>query len=263
MAHIAAQLQATQTDIEDRLMRRMADFESQLQATPASSDVARLASEFHSFRDIVWEIVRHLRRQIAECLQAVDTMEMRHRRKCILISGIPESAEDVSSVVEGIIRDKLQLPEAASHMEQCHRLGEKVSSRPRSVLIRFNSLNDKSAIWRKKTLLKGTSYSMSEFLTKSRQTVFIAARSHYGMRSCWSQDGVITIKLPDGSRRKITTKNELDELIKVSPSAVVAAQPTVGPSRQANNVITPVQKPSSVSQASRKPETRRQAAKGK
>lgn len=259
MAHIAAQLQATQADIEDRLMKRMADFESQLQASPAASDVSRLASEFYSFRDIVWEVVRHLRRQIADCLLAVDAMEMRHRRKCILVSGVPESAEDVSGVVAGIIRDKLQLPEVAARMEQCHRLGDKVSSRPRSVLVRFDRLNDKSAVWRKKTLLKGTSFAVCEFLTKSRQSVFIAARAHYGMRNCWSQDGVIAIKLPDGSRRKITTKNELDELVKLSPSTVSGAQQIVGPSRQ----ITPVQKPSAASQASRKPETRKQAAKGK
>lgn len=245
-------------------MKRMADFESQLskQASPATSDLTRLTAEFHSFRDIVWEIVRCLRKQIAECVHAVDTLETRHRRKCLLISGIPESTEDLSGLVQGLIRDRLLLPEAASQIDQCHRLGDKVSSRPRPVLIRFYSLHHRSSVWRKKTLLKGTSFSMSEFLTKIRQSVFISARSHYGMRSCWTQEGVIVIKLSDGTKRRVTTKGELDELIRASPIETAVSQPGAAPPRQ-SGVITPVQKPSVASQAARKPETRKQTAKQK
>ena len=261
MAHIPAQLQASQLEIENRLLKRIADFESQLQSSPATTDsLARLTTEFHTFRDLVWEILRHLRKQMADCLGALDGLEMRSRRKALLISGIPELVSDVPGAVQEIIRDRLNLPEAAMHLVQCHRLGEKVSQRPRPVLIRCSSHFDKLSVWRKKTLLKGTPYAMSEFLTRSRQTVFTAARSHFGMRNCWTQDGVIVVKLSENTKRRLTTQSELDELMKVCPSA--NAPSTAADIPRTSSAITPSLKSAAgPSRPVKGPETRRQAAK--
>ncbi|KAJ2937700.1 hypothetical protein O0L34_g17513 [Tuta absoluta] len=101
-------------------------------------------------------------------------------------------------------------------IQVCHRLGTS-TTKPRAVLVRFHRHDSRRVVWDAKTLLKGSGIIISEFLTKSRHIVFVAARKHFGVSNCWSNDGKIAIFLPDSSRRKIEVSSELQELIKQFP----------------------------------------------
>lgn len=237
---LLADLKSSQAELEAQLSRRMAVFEEQLKATsPPTESLSKLAGDFYSFRDLVWGLLKSMRRQIEDCGNTIDALEMRHRRKALLFSGIPESVDNVSEAVVDVIQSKLEIGDIdASQIVLCHRLGDKPDKRCRPVLVRFSTYSLKSTIWKKKSLLKGSSISISEFLTKMRQATFIKARSHFGMRECWTSDGVITVKLGDGTRRKVNTHEELQELIqrfpkptasnvsKSDPRAPVALKPT-------------------------------------
>jgi hypothetical protein len=156
-----------------------------------------------------------LKRQILNVSNAVDAIEMRHRRKFLLFEGVPEVAgEEIADTVATICKDHLQINDATRNLFSiCHRLGARSGGRPRSVLVRFSDLQVKNSVWRKKTALKGTTLVISEFMTRKRHAMFIAARKHFGMRNVWTLGGNIYIKLPDGKREHLSIAEQLEDLM--------------------------------------------------
>ncbi|KAI5631477.1 hypothetical protein NE865_15816 [Phthorimaea operculella] len=121
----------------------------------------------------------------------------------------------------------MQLPDLTlSDLQSCHRLGS-ISSKPRPTLVRFRDIEHRQLAWDSKTSLKDTGIIISEFLTKSRHDVFMAARKHFGVRNCWSADGKIVILLPDKTRRKIETQCELNRLTSSYPATQQGIQAPV------------------------------------
>ncbi|KAJ8730405.1 hypothetical protein PYW07_017443 [Mythimna separata] len=213
---------SAQKTLEDCVLRKMEELESQIQsAGPAKDTVARVADEFRTFRELVFSMFKLLRSQISECAKQVDGLETRHRRKALVFQGIAEvDGENASAVVLDVINKRLvsnSLP--ASSIKACHRLGVAGKAHHRPILVRFSSYEDKSAVWKAKKGLKGTSISVKEFLTKTRQTIFGKARLHFGMRDCWTQDGIIIVKAPDGSKHKVTSFDVLNPLLAKYPKA--------------------------------------------
>ena len=207
---------SAQKSLEESFLRKMSELEAQIQcAGPAKDTVARVAEEFRTFRELIFSMLSLLRRQISECAGQVDGLETRHRRKALIFQGIAETDGEVSSaVVLEVLHKKLALQNVtASSIKVCHRLGVANKNHHRPILVKFSSYDDRSAVWRAKTGLKGSSISVKEFLTKTRQSIFGKARQHFSMRSCWTQDGVIVIKAPDGSKHKITSLEQLSPLL--------------------------------------------------
>lgn len=227
-----SQIQAAQENLEDCFAKRMAELEAHLQLTGSSSKdtLAKIADEFRTFRELILGILGVLRKQINECSRLVDLAETRHRRKALLFLGIAESdGEDCAAEVLKIIQ-KMNLQDV-SGFSSCHRIGNMSKDNHRPILVRFSSLDMRSAVWRAKSRLKGSSVSLKEFLTRSRQTVFGRARQHFGMKACWTQDGVILVKTID-TRHKLTSLDELNCLMskypKVSSDSKVAGRGGTG-----------------------------------
>ena len=215
-------IMSAQKSLEDSFTRKMSELELQIQcAGPAKDTVARVAEEFRTFRELIFSMLSLLRRQISECARQVDGMETRHRRKALIFQGIAEVEGEVSSeVILDVINKKLALKGVTtSSIKGCHRLGAANKDHHRPILVKFSSYDDRSAVWRAKTLLKGSSISVKEFLTKIRQSIFGKARQHFSMRSCWTQDGVVVIKAPDGTKHKVTSHEELNPLLGWYPKA--------------------------------------------
>lgn len=97
-------------------------------------------------------------------------------------------------------------------LERCHRLGSKKDA-ARPILVRFSSIQLRARAWKAKTMLKGSKITLTEFLTKARQDLFVAARNHIELKKCWSADGVIIALLPNKKRAKIASSHELKKLI--------------------------------------------------
>lgn len=78
--------------------------------------------------------------------------------------------------------------------------------------MRFTDMTLRASVWKKKTAFKGSPFSLAEFLTLKRQALFSEARKVFGMRSCWSQDGNIHVKLRNGKRERIESDDDIVRL---------------------------------------------------
>lgn len=214
MASVSAVLE-TQKSLEAMLLKKMDDFQDQLRSSSPRKDksdkVAQLQSEFSTFRDYVCDILRMLRQQISEVLRSVDDIEMRHRQKYLLISGVTDKAnEDLPVTISSILHRHFGLTDlSAGSLKKYYRLGTFSEGRTRPIAVCFSDYKVRSSIWKNKTKLKGTSVVVHEFLTKPRQALFHAARKHFGISNAWTSEGNIFVKTPDGSRQRISTHDEL------------------------------------------------------
>lgn len=211
------QLLKSMEELSSIFTARMGEFEKNL-SQPGSSvpapTVKALAAEFYTFKNFVWQSLGLLKSQVELVALGLDRLETQSRRKVLLLHGISEDKdEDVLQKTLGVLTGRMKLSDAKSTaIESCHRLGAKKDS-ARPILVRFTSLHFRSCVWKAKTSLKGSKITVTEFLTKSRQEVFIAARNHFGMRNCWSADGMVIILLPNKSRIKISSTSELKRII--------------------------------------------------
>lgn len=217
-----ADMQHMQKELEGGLVRKMAEFEDRLKTatTPTSSTLSQLRDEFYCFKDIVTSMLKLMQEQIQDCVRSIDSINMHHRKKALILTGISESPTmDLKQEVLSLLHNKLELSNINhSSLRQCFRLGIQQNTRPRPVVVFFSDYQIKSQIWNSKSKFKGSSISVGEFLTKTRQSVYRGARHHFGMRNVWTVDGAIFIKHPEG-RTKICSQEELDSLITKFPTA--------------------------------------------
>ncbi|KAJ8714527.1 hypothetical protein PYW07_002752 [Mythimna separata] len=211
-------IQSAQKNLEEYFIKKMDELEAQVQsAGPAKDSVAKIREEFRSFRELMFGLLGLLRKQISECSRTVDGLETRTRRKALIFTGFAESdKEDCKTLVLDLLHNKLALHDiTAPAIKVCHRLGAANSgpTRSRPILVRFSIVDHKFAVWKAKSKLKGSTITVKEFLSRVRQTVFGKARLHFGMPACWTQDGVIIIRTPDGTRHKVTSLEELNPLL--------------------------------------------------
>uniref|UniRef100_A0A2H1WT06 SFRICE_041323 n=1 Tax=Spodoptera frugiperda TaxID=7108 RepID=A0A2H1WT06_SPOFR len=204
---------------EERIARKFKEVQVQIQTAGTSKDtIARVAEDFRTFRELVFDMLKMLRLQVSENSRELDEINTRSRRKALIIQGVPEVAsEDCTAVTLGVCNSKLGLSLTASSIKVSHRLGQASADHHRPVLVRFASTADKMKVWKAKAGLKGSSVVIKEFLTRTRQSVFERARQHFSMRACWTNNGVIHIRAPDGSRHKVTSMDGLDPLLSKYP----------------------------------------------
>lgn len=219
----------TLQDLTSFFNSRMEDFEKALHQHTTSSvpgaqlqTVKALSADYLQFKAFVVKAVKALKMQLDLLHTGMDRLETHSRRKVLLLHGLPEdSKENIAVKVHEVLGVRMKLMQIRPEcIEACHRLGTANKERTRPVLVRFADYKSRSVVWKAKTALKGTRISMSEFLTKSRQNIFAAARKHFGIKNCWSSDGTIVVMLPDKSRRKITELGELHMLQTTFPSTV-------------------------------------------
>lgn len=205
----------SQRVLESSVQKMLSDFESKLHKPPGVKLTLNvLSEEFAVFKDQTLALLKVIREQIQALAVSQDNIEMRHRRKYLLLNGLPEVAdENVSARISSIITEQLKIPNVTTtSFKACHRLGKHAEGRVRPVLVRFSDISLKSTIWNMKTSLKGTPYALSEFLTPRRHSIFIQARTVFGMKSCWSLDGNIFVKLPNRERVRVESAEDIVRL---------------------------------------------------
>lgn len=200
---------------------------STMSMSSSPPDISTLSSEFTEFRSFTWNCLNMLRSQMEQLLDGQDRHEMGTRRKVLLLHGVSEKAdEEPGDVVSAVLRDHMKMsPECLSDIRVAHRLGSRnQASKARPLLVRFSSFAARTEAWKCKTALKGTGITMTEFLTKARHTVFMAARKHFGVLNSWTTEGRIVLLLPDKTRRKVESMAELLEFTSKFPPAA-SSQP--------------------------------------
>lgn len=237
---------ATQKSVEDSVRQMLVDFESKLKASPRTETVDQVYTEFSNFRTHVQNVLGLLQQQIMELSSQLDIIEMRHRKKFLLINGVEEKpGENVRHIVLDVLQNKLGMELTSSAISKAYRLGISSNGKIRPIILRMSSLELRADVWKRKTKLKGTSFVLTEYLTKQRKALFLSARNHYGVRNVWSIGGCIMVKLPNGSRHKILSNLDLEKLMLAHPK-LADREPT-------SQQLPTSQKENSRSKSTRKP----------
>lgn len=207
---------------------KMSEFQQQLQQT-SSSTSASVAADFTAFRMFIMSALETIQKQVEFLGSEIDRLEMRGRRKILLLHGVSEKkTEDTSSVVASIVSNKLKVPDfSTDFISRCHRIGRPSENKSRPLLVKLRDAAVRNKVWFAKTKLKGTGITISEFLTKSRHRIFMEARSRFGITNCWTRDGCIHVLGADSSVYKVESLADLDNI----PTAPTLSSP-VPPSAQ-------------------------------
>lgn len=212
-----------QRNIETTLASRMSAFEEELRSAAANkTPIEDLSKDYKNFRDLVWSVLKALRTQIQALTRHVDDLDRFNRNNALLFTGIPESDnEDCTEVILSITNSVMKINDISKNSIQlCHRLGARKSTGCRPILVRFNDIRLRNTVWKDKKNLRASTTVIHEFLTRVRQSIFAVARRHFGINNCWTQDGIIFVKLPNNDRRRIGTMEELDQLMAKHPALV-------------------------------------------
>lgn len=225
------------SDLMELFTTKMAAFEAELHSKTSTNPTTTmdLAAEFTSFRSFIISALGSLQQQVELLSHEVDRLEMRGRRKILLVHNIPEEKqEEPGAAVMKIFAGKLKVPGITDNdIGRCHRLGRSSASKTRPILVEFSSVVIKDKVWFSKTNLKGSGITLSEFLTVRRHTAFSEARVRFGIQKCWTRDGYVFVLAPDGTRHQIVSLAELNMI----------PCPTVS-DNAAEDVASEVQKPS-------------------
>ena len=94
-------------------------------------------------------------------------------------------------------------------IDRSHRLGRTtggVSGRgkPRPIILKFVSYQDRSAVFARKKQLKGSKIVLTENLTRRRAELLAKARATAGVKATWTADGRIVCLLEDGRKVSVT-----------------------------------------------------------
>lgn len=208
-------LQQSVAELQSLFLQRMDSYQGELQAASSSPTVAVLSADFTAFRTFIMTALRCLQDQVGLVMQQQDAMEMRGRRKILLLHGVPETRdEDTTSVVVKLVTSQMKIPDFSSKdISRSHRMGRaSAPDKPRPILFKIRDLDAKNRIWSGKTGLKGSNITLSEFLTKPRHDTFMAARQKFGIQRCWTRDGFVFVLGTDGVRHRISNLKELDKI---------------------------------------------------
>ncbi|CAG9790377.1 unnamed protein product [Diatraea saccharalis] len=181
----AEQLLNNLKDLTSLFSDRMSEFEKNLQQPgmrKSNKTVKSLAADFSSFKTFVWKSLGIIKSQAL----GVNCLDTHSRRKVLLLHGIREDKDEVVlSKIFAVLNNQMQMVGLGSDtIETCHRLGAKKKDVFRPILVRFTTMKHRMAVWNRKTSLKGSNVTLSEFLTKARQDIFVAARKHFGRKKC-------------------------------------------------------------------------------
>lgn len=187
---------------------RMDDYEEKqdklLKLNPGNPDISALTLDFSNFRTFVWKTLTLLKTQVELLSLSNNRQKAFMRRKVLLLHNILEKDnKNLFDLVTDIFHKQLKYAEfSCDNTQACHRLGAK-KDKPRPILVRCIDLHPRQYVWNNKTALKGTGFTISEFLSKS--TIFLEARKYFGIKNCWTVNSKITPLLTDKSKCNIDT----------------------------------------------------------
>lgn len=200
-------LRSTIEELKQEFQTRMASFECDLQkASNSSTGTSGIAAEFASFRLFVTQTLNLLQQQIETLSRSVDTMEMQRRRKILLIHGADEAQnENTARVIADIVVQRQRITDfTVGDIQRCQRLGRPSPQKSRPILVKLQDAVVRDNLWHNKTKLKGSGITLSEFLTKARHDIFLAAREKFGVTKCWTSQGNVFVLNSSGRHRVVS-----------------------------------------------------------
>ncbi|KAJ2940679.1 hypothetical protein O0L34_g14788 [Tuta absoluta] len=140
-------IKASQESLATLVTNQLKNFEQKLHITPQQDPTATsLAKQFADFKSFILESLTSIQRQIDLLGLEQDRMEMRSRRKFLLLHGVNEvENEDVINTAVEIVSNSLTIPIAVDNFSRVQRLGRPTENKPRPLLLKLKdvALRDK------------------------------------------------------------------------------------------------------------------------
>ncbi|CAG5039036.1 unnamed protein product [Parnassius apollo] len=120
-------------DLTEHFNLRMVEFQKDLKsAIPATSPNSNINHQFNTFRSFVLTAPENFQLQVELLSRQKDNMEMRHRKKILLVHGVKENKkENTSACAVKVLSDYLKIPGILSEsISRSHRLAQAGTDRP-------------------------------------------------------------------------------------------------------------------------------------
>ena len=117
------------------------------------------------------DVFSDLKKQNRMLIDKLDDLEDRGRRENLVFDGIVEAQDETQQTLEQKIVDLCtsRLGVADVQFDRIHRLGRRISSKPRLVICKFTFFKQKSLVFANRTSLKGTGvFIYEDFCTRTR-----------------------------------------------------------------------------------------------
>ena len=147
-----------------------------------------------------------------------DDLEQYTRRNTIRINGVPFSKdEDTDQVVIDTINKELNIKIEKQDLDRTHRVGKEQYGKPRQIIVKFVSHNNKVKILKQRKLLKGKPITIHEDLTKGRLNAIKLLNDDQGckfyFKKLWTIDGTIYVRLNDDKVKVLRSLCGLNKFI--------------------------------------------------
>lgn len=141
----------------------------------------------------------------------IDNLEQQLKLTHLRIYGVAEDNEtSLKLKLQDLFTSKMGVSDLS--FTSCYRIGsEKNLGKPRAIIVKFGSLEQRNMVYYNKKKLKGTKIVISEELTKGRHELLMLAREKLGKNNVWSVNGNI-FAMNNGEKVKL--KNE-DDVMKI------------------------------------------------
>lgn len=154
----------------DDLMKELQDLKTSLQYTQKEVDDLKAAQkELNNGCNSNADDIHKLAESMLVLDSKADSLETQCKQNNILIDGVPEISnekwQDSEEKVKEIFQDKLELDYNKMIIEKVHRIGKfksANSTRPRPIMVRFQSHKDKKQVMDKAKCLKGTKIFLND-----------------------------------------------------------------------------------------------------
>lgn len=156
-----------------------------------------------------------LKGKMAQMETVNNDLEQYTRKNSIRLFGIKEDVLNIEEAAIEIFNTNLDTAIKQDDIEIIHRVGKKIPDKPRPVIIKFVSHKKKVEIMRSKKALKGSEFFIIEDLTQQNSKLMRELnilRKSGKIKSTWSIDGKIKIKLNNDSIKAIRNLEDIKEL---------------------------------------------------
>lgn len=229
-------VQSVMEQISDQLKTSIAEH-VQINVTAMANSVAAIITEsFNNRIESVESENKALKEQVALLSEKIkiletdkittknklDEAEQYSRRSCLRISGIPESTDEKTDDIVLKLAQSCGIPLTLAEIDRSHRVRSRNRNsvagkqRPNDIIVKFVSYRSRAAFFQGKSNLKDIQefkgVFINEDLTRQRADLLRTARllvKNKSLLGAWSFDGRIFVKLQDGSRRMISSKDDI------------------------------------------------------
>jgi hypothetical protein len=149
-----------------------------------------------------------------------DELEQYGRRENIRVHGLPEDKNEDLSAKFVQLMHKISINITSGDISVIHRVKSKKKDVPRQVIVRFVRRQVRTDIMRKKKALNAvnekekTKIFLTDDLTPLRSTLLRLAKDHSNVKSAYTIEGKIHVKLRDNPEESVVINNP-DDLWKI------------------------------------------------